>query len=56
MPNLDMVAIPDGVNRADYPFGNGLVVQTFGNALDINLPSLSQANGIRLEGTIARYY
>jgi hypothetical protein len=56
MPKLGNVAIPYGLNKPYYPFGTGLVIQTFGNPLDINLPSLSRANGIKLEGTINRYY
>lgn len=55
MPNLGALLVPDlGVSRADLPNGGSLVIQTFGNALDINLPSLADADGIRLEGTIAR--
>lgn len=55
MPGLGAAEIPHGVDEADYPFDTGLVVQTFGNGFDVNLPLLSRAEGINLEGTIVLF-
>jgi hypothetical protein len=54
MPKLENAAIPYGVNKSDYPFDTGLVIQTFGNGLDVNLPLISRADRIQIEGTLAR--
>jgi len=38
-----------------YPdFDSGLAIQTFGNSLDVNLPSLRTADNMKIEGTIGR--
>ncbi|KAE9371867.1 hypothetical protein N431DRAFT_545978 [Stipitochalara longipes BDJ] len=52
MPNLQTAALPSTANPANYPFGTGIVVQTFGNPLDVDFPALSNADGIKLEGTL----
>ncbi|PMD29939.1 hypothetical protein L207DRAFT_642040 [Hyaloscypha variabilis F] len=52
MPNLQTAALPSTADPVNYPFGTGIVVQTFGNALDVNLPAFSNADGIKLEGTL----
>jgi hypothetical protein len=54
MPKLATAALPSSANRAEILFDTGIVVQTFGNNLDVNLPNLSNADGIKLEGTISR--
>ena len=54
MPNLQTAALPSTANLAAYPFNTGIVVQTYGNALDVDFPALSNADGIKLEGTLGR--
>jgi hypothetical protein len=54
MPNLQTAALPSTADPVNYPFGTGIVVQTLGNSLDVNLPAFSNADGIKLEGTLGR--
>jgi len=54
MPNLQIAALPSTANPGDYPFFTGIVIQSFGSALDVNLPTLSNADGIKLEGNLSR--
>lgn len=54
MPKLAIAAMPSSANQGEILFDTGIVVQTFGNNLDVNLPTLSNADAIKLEGTISR--
>jgi hypothetical protein len=54
MPKLETTTLPVNASGGDFPFGTGIVVQTFGNPLDVNLSKLSNADNIKLEGTISR--